>query len=264
MKTSFLFSIFIGSLVFGGSLVSAEKKMDKIGQMIYENTIGGKKEYLTFWGQGSDHSSFGIGHAIWYPAGAEKKCTEQFPALCTYLESRGINFPEWLNETEREKGAPWKTRDEFLADTKRVGELQVLLVATMALQAEYIVDRFNKKLPEIIEATPEEEKEKVKTHCSYLQATPLGNYALVDYCNFKGDGLNPKEESKGQRWGLLQVLQNMQEVTPENAPKAFVASAAVILAQLVQNSSPEYNRTKYLSGWMKRIATYANNKPFEE
>ena len=29
---------------------------------------------------------------------------------------------------------------------------------------------------------------------------------MIDYVNFKGDGLKPTERYKGEGWGLLQVL----------------------------------------------------------
>ena len=61
---------------------------------------------------------------------------------------------------------------------------------------------------------------------------------LIDYLNFKGSGLDPKEQSNGQRWGLLQVLIDMPDsLTEDKVNQAFTISAIKILVALVQNSA---------------------------
>lgn len=236
----------------------------KLGELLYKNEAAGLEKYIAFWNSSESFPSLGICHAIWFPKGIKnKKYTEQFPDLCAFLSSNGIIFPTWLDHA-LSIGAPWKNRDEFIKDTDRVQELRTLLVATTGLQAQYVVDRYKEKIPEIIKASKPEKREVVRGHVIALQKTGLGTYACVDYLNFKGDGLNAKEKSKGQQWGLLQVLEGMKYVDPEKASEAFAASAAVTLAQLVQNSGPEYKRMQFLSGWMKRIATYADRTLFKE
>ncbi len=43
-----------------------------------------------------------------------------------------------------------------------------------------------------------------------------------------------------------------------NIVKAFTVSASKMLLRLIENSAPDYQRVKYLSGWMKRLGTYVN------
>ena len=92
-----------------------------------------------------------------------------------------------------------------------------------------------------------------------MLSCPQGTYALVDYLNFKGNGLSQSEELKGQRWGLLQVLMDMPyNLTAENVNKAFAVSAAKVLLRRIENSAPDYTFIAYLEGWIKRVSTYAN------
>ena len=43
-----------------------------------------------------------------------------------------------------------------------------------------------------------------------VASSPQGCYALVDYVNFKGEGVLSTERYRGQGWGLLQVLEEMR------------------------------------------------------
>ena len=92
-----------------------------------------------------------------------------------------------------------------------------------------------------------------------------GIYVLIDYLNFKGAGLNPREVSNEHRWGLLQVMLDMPDtVTQENVTKAFTISAAKTLIILIQNSAPNYRQIRFLHGWMRRLSSYANESLFSE
>ena len=92
-----------------------------------------------------------------------------------------------------------------------------------------------------------------------VASTANGCYALVDYVNFKGEGVLATERYAGQGWGLLQVLEGMKT---ENAGrqadvKAFAESAKTVLRNRVRNSPPERNEARWLPGWLKRVDTYA-------
>jgi hypothetical protein len=81
---------------------------------------------------------------------------------------------------------------------------------------------------------------------------------MIDYVNFKGEGLKPEENYKGEGWGLLQVLIAME--TPEDAqkaPRAFADAAKQILKRRVENSPPERKEQRWLGGWLNRCETYA-------
>ena len=91
---------------------------------------------------------------------------------------------------------------------------------------------------------------------SQLATDPKGLYALIDYTNFKGEGISPHETYKGQGWGLLQVLQTMQK----NTVADFVVAAKKILTLRVKNSPPERQEEKWLKGWLNRLESYLKLK----
>ncbi len=233
-------------------------EIHKIGRWVFFNETSGKMENMIFWNTHEEFPSLGIGHAIWHLQGHKRIHEEQFPALCQYLKDHGIELPKWL-EKALPLGAPWKTRQAFLKDEKRRAELLELLCSTIDLQAQFMVDRFHAKILEILDVVPVEQRKKVARHIAMLEQTPLGTYALIDYLNFKGSGLNRLADGTPQYWGLLQVLMDIPEnVNKETILKAFTISAAKVLTRRVQESGPEYKLIKFFHGWMKRISTYSD------
>jgi hypothetical protein len=90
--------------------------------------------------------------------------------------------------------------------------------------------------------------------------SPKGCYALVDYVNFKGEGVLATERYAGQGWGLLQVLEGMsQESSGPDAVKNFAESAKRVLTNRVRNSPPARNESRWLPGWLHRINTYVQH-----
>ena len=85
----------------------------RIGQKIWQNECGGSVAGLTSWNAGENFASLGIGHFIWYPAGARGPFEESFPEFVRYVEERGSQAAGFV---AREKGAacPWNSRAEFL------------------------------------------------------------------------------------------------------------------------------------------------------
>jgi len=234
----------------------SQQETEKIGQQIWHNEASGKEELLVFWNQHEAFPSLGIGHTIWPPAGSDVPYTSDFPALCDYFKKNDVVLPAWL-EQSKGIGAPWQSRQEFYDDHERTQELRQLLVKTVGLQTQFMIDRVSQQLPNIIEATPVEKREQITKQIDLLLSIPQGTYTLVDYLNFKGAGLSPKEENNGQRWGLLPVLLDMPDnLTQENVTKAFAVSAAKKLLMRIENSAPDYKYIIFLHGWMKRISTY--------
>jgi hypothetical protein len=89
----------------------------------------------------------------------------------------------------------------------------------------------------------------------------MGMYALIDYVNFKGEGVLKTERYAGQSWGLLQVLEEMHGI--ESGPEAlqeFCKAARAVLARRVMNAPKERNEQKWLPGWEKRINTYCSSE----
>ncbi len=230
----------------------------KIGMQVWQNESNQRKDLLVFWSEHETFPSLGIGHCIWYPKGQDAAYTEGFPLLCNYLQKNGVQLPAWLVQACI-TGAPWKSRDEFLLDKERTTELRNLLSSTINHQINFMIQQLEEQLPLLIAAAPQENQAVVRERFMLLRSTLLGTYALVDYLNFKGSGLNPHEESNGDRWGLLQVLLDMPNgLNEENAPRAFAVSAARMLLRLVGNSAPSYSRFKFFNGWMRRVSSYAN------
>jgi hypothetical protein len=85
--------------------------------------------------------------------------------------------------------------------------------------------------------------------------SPEGLYALVDYVNFKGEGTAPGERYQGEGWGLLQVLGAMAD-RPGEARAAFADAAGLVLTRRVALAPSGRNETRWLEGWLRRIATY--------
>jgi hypothetical protein len=106
----------------------------------------------------------------------------------------------------------------------------------------------------MLAAAPASDRDRIRKNFYRVAGEPLGMYALIDYVNFKGEGISPTERYNGEGWGLLQVLQNMGNgpALPE-----FSKSAAAVLTRRVKNSPPARNEAKWLPGWRNRCATYA-------
>ncbi len=225
----------------------------EIGKRIWKNECAGTVDGLTSWNSGEDFGSFGIGHFIWYPAGKRGPFEESFPKLITYLSSHGVKVADWMRGP-----CPWQTRAQFQADFQgpRLTELRNLLKNTIAAQARFAGQRMEQSLPKMLAAAPAGEREKVKANFYRVAGQPLGLYALMDYVNFKGEGVSPTERYDGQSWGLLQVLETMPT---SGAPlPAFAKAATQVLTRRVKNSPPARNEAKWLPGWSNRCATYAN------
>jgi hypothetical protein len=238
---------------FSQSIQLSSSQAEHIGRRIWKNESGGTSSGLTAWNAGEDFASLGIGHFIWYPAGRRGPFEESFPPLLQYLVSNGIAVPGWLKIAD---ACPWSDRAQFLADQQspRMKELRALLGATVALQASFAVSRLEQALPKMLEAVPKIEREKIRHTFFRVAAAPLGPYALVDYVNFKGEGILPTERYRGQGWGLLQVLEAMGDGP---ALSEFSRAANRVLTRRVANSPPEHGEQRWLQGWRNRIGTYA-------
>lgn len=222
----------------------------EIGRRIWKNECAGTINGLTSWNQGEDFASLGIGHFIWYPAGKKGPFEESFPRLMRYLKEQGKPVGDWMLGP-----CPWSTRAEFLAafQSPRAVELRRLLAATVAEQARFASQRLEGALPKMLEAARPIVRGRIRTNFSRIAAEPLGYYALVDYVNFKGEGVNSTERYKGKGWGLLQALEIMG-----NGPAlpAFSAAADQVLTQRTKNAPPSRNESQWLPGWRNRLRTY--------
>ncbi len=230
-----------------------------IGQRIWLNESSGKVEGLTAWNQGEEFPSFGVGHFLWYPPGLEARFIETFPDLVIYLNNQGVRLPEWLVNTP---DCPWTTREAFLAEfqSPKMRQLRTLLATTLEHQVNFMIRRLERSLPKMLATLDSEQaRQHVRTQFYRVAGERRGIYALVDYVNFKGEGVASGERYQGEGWGLLQVLREMPDHS--NRPvKEFVNAAETVLKRRVKNSPVERNEKRWLLGWLNRLNTY--NMPF--
>lgn len=258
---STLIAIAVGFLTAGTALAelrltSADAR--KIGQRLWQNECAGTVEGLTSWNKGEDFPSLGIGHFIWYPKGVRPTFQESFPAMIRHLESRGAKAPAWVTSARH---CPWSTRESFLAEKNgpRLSGLRAYLARTVPLQAEFAALRARQALPKVLSAAPAGRRAELQRRYDAVATTPQGVYALVDYVNFKGEGVNPAECYRGHGWGLLQVLEEMKSGRPGPAAAAeFSAAAKRVLGRRIAHAPrPE---GQWRAGWFSRCDSYA--RPF--
>jgi hypothetical protein len=241
--------------VSGLSLTLSRADASRIGKKIWQNECNGTVAGLTSWNEGENFASLGIGHFIWYPRGARGPFEESFPKLVHFISARGAKLPAPLL-TSSEPACPWNSRTEFLAaeNTPPMKQLRQFLVDTVDLQAQFLVARLEAALPKMTAEVAPASRATVERKFYRVAATPQGCYALVDYVNFKGEGVLETERYRGQGWGLLQVLEEMER--DDSALESFARSAETVLRRRVQNSPLERRESRWLPGWLNRIATY--------
>ncbi|MFN3653481.1 MAG: hypothetical protein ACK47B_28210 [Armatimonadota bacterium] len=230
-----------------------DRELDSIGRRIWQNECGGRRDGLTSWNAGEQFASLGIGHFIWYPSGKRGPFDEAFPGLASYLAENGADVPAWVLD----RPCPWSTRAEFQADFRspRMNELRDLLASTIRLQTQYIVQRMEASLPKVLAAAPAAQREKVRTGFERMLGSSRGTFALIDYVNFKGEGIKETERYQGHGWGLLQVLAGMKGTTRDPV-KEFSDSAVAVLTRRVKNSPPARGEARWLTGWKNRVRAY--------
>jgi len=245
-----------GGTSSGGGPSVAE--MRRIGEKIFNNEAGGDKNKLVHWNNGEDFAAMGIGHYTWYPPGRKQRFGNTFPDLINYMSRRGSPPPSWVKFAVA-RGAPWYSKQELdrVKHTQQVQQLIHYLYQTRGLQAEHIVDRSKRALQKFVKATPPNLKKLVAQNINALANTRGGWYPLIDYVNFKGEGMNRHGGYRGQNWGMLQVLEIMRPSQPgPQALNNFADAAYAVLARRVRNSPPQNNEAKWLAGWRNRINTY--------
>jgi hypothetical protein len=231
----------------------------KIGKRVWQNECGGTISGLTSWNQGEDFASLGIGHFIWYPKGNRGPFEESFPQVVNFISSRGAKLPALLLGTSRGQPCPWNSRAEFLKaqNSTEMNQLRRFLADTIDLQAEFLVARLEAALPKMLAESAPADRNNVQQQFERLTKTPQGCYALIDYVNFKGEGVLHTERYQGQGWGLLQVLQAMRGNSDSGAPDEFARAAKMVLTRRVQNAPPDRHESRWLTGWLRRVNSYS-------
>lgn len=247
-------------------------ELTAIGHKIYQNETGGNSKYLIAWNNGESFASLGIGHFIWFPKGLESPFTETFPNFIAFLQQQDVPVPQWLLENN---DCPWDTQDTFkkAQGSEQMKSLRQLLENTFDHQVAFIAQRMQASLALMQDSikqensilTARERKSKIlNDRFNKLASTELGLYALIDYVNFKGEGISQSERYQNKGWGLKQVLLNMdyqQDLASTNIHLAFAQSCDAMLTRRVALSSikgeaQKATETKWLKGWRKRCRTY--------
>jgi hypothetical protein len=253
-----LASFATGILAFPGVTLSHSEAI-KIGKKIWQNECNGTVTGLTSWNEGENFASLGIGHFIWYPKDERGPFEESFPKLVSFLSSRGAKLPGLLAEAAQTP-CPWNSRSEFLRaqQTAEMKQLRRFLADTVDLQTDFLIARLQGALPKMLAETAPSERANVRQQFDRLASTPQGCYALVDYVNFKGEGVLHTERYQGQGWGLLQVLEGIHGgARGEAAVKEFARSAKAVLIRRVRNAPAERHESRWLPGWIRRVSSYA-------
>ena len=239
------------------SIALKPAELDWVGQKIFHNECAGQFQCLVHWNVGEAFPSLGVGHFIWYPEGVNERFVESFPALVEYMKQRQMNIPLWLRELEP-FDSPWPDKSAFEAveNSVRVAELREFLAGTQGIQAEFIVRRAQSSLAEIVESVPENRRAQMKTDLEALGSSPGGIYALLDYVNFKGEGLADAERYNGEGWGLRQVLLAMEPNPEIETLERFRNAAARVLTRRAENAVNPIEKNRWLEGWLKRLETY--------
>tara|TARA_B100000927_G_scaffold85757_1_gene69029 strand:+ start:3804 stop:4667 length:864 start_codon:yes stop_codon:yes gene_type:complete len=228
----------------------------RIGMKIWKNESGGKESGLTHWNVGEEFPSLGIGHFIWYPHGFDGRWTETWPEFVKFAQARrSLNIPAVALLPD----CPWRGREEFQREFNgpALSGLRRWLAATIELQTDFIMAKSRAALPKIMNAAPASRRAHIKDCYEKVATTVNGAYSLIDYVNFKGDGTNPREQYRGQGWGLMWVLKEMLPVpTGQAAAREFAAAAKRCLDRRVQNSPPDRGEQRWTAGWHNRCNTY--------
>ncbi|MEI7751481.1 MAG: hypothetical protein WCJ71_05240 [Candidatus Omnitrophota bacterium] len=259
------FCIFSASTSLWAGSQDTPMTADELGclqKMIYFNECSGRVERMVTWNTDEDFPSFGLGHFIWYPQGKKGPYRALFPEFLSFLEAQKTEIPAWIKALPTRE-APWQNREEFLSDlsSERMTALKNFLDQTQRFQTQFIIYRVKGILPRMLAAIPEGKRPEIELKFNEIENDPKGMFALIDYVNFKGEGILETERSQGQGWGLLQVLEEMR--TPEKKEAAleeFVRAAKKVLENRVKNAPPEKDCSKRLGGWKARVKNYLKIK----
>src|SRR5213596_3381114 len=229
----------------------------KIGQRVWQNECNGTVSGLTSWNQGEDFASLGIGHFIWYPKGRRGPFEESFPKVVSFISKRGGKLPTLLLRSG-EQPCPWNSRAEFLRaqHTVEMNQLRQFLAGTIDLQAEFLIGRLESALPKMLDEAAPAQRGNVQQQFDRLARTQQGCYAIVDYVNFKGEGVLHTERYQGQGWGLLQVLESMHGTGDADAVDEFARAARATLTRRVHNAPVGRHESRWLTGWIRRVNSY--------
>ncbi|MBU2583679.1 MAG: hypothetical protein KJ622_18375 [Alphaproteobacteria bacterium] len=235
----------------------------KVGHQVWLNETGGERDAITSWNSTEDFASLGIGHFIWFPEGLDSPFVESFPTMMEFLRRRGAQPPDWL-DVSPVPPSPWRSKRDFEAafNSAKMQGLRAFLLDTKGLQAQFLALRMQEALPRILASIADAgERSHVRTQFDRVVEASRDLYPLIDYINFKGEGISAAEAFPNARtgepegWGLKQVLLHMQgaSIEPEDVLSEFADAAAFALKRRIANNPRD---RVWERGWLSRVDTY--------
>lgn len=241
----------------GGKISLSAADAEAIGKKIWKNECAGTVEGLTTWNTGEDFPSLGIGHFIWYVDGRPGPFDESFPKLIGYMEANQVAVPRWVADAE---SSPWKSSAEFNSakNSPQMKELRQFLANTVPTQTNFIVLRLEQALPKMKVATKDAgNRRRLEENFYKVASSRTGVYALIDYVNFKGEGVKAEEKYNDVGWGLRDVLLEMKKTSEgQAAANEFSEAAKRTLKRRIANSPPSRGESRWEAGWMNRCESY--------
>lgn len=235
---------------------------DKVGRQVWMNESGGRPEGVTAWNEAEDFPSLGIGHFIWFKAGGHPQFEESFPRVVAYMRAKGARPPAWL-DTRPVPPCPWQSKAQFYREfqSPRMVELRRFLLDTVPLQTQYLLERAEAAVPKMLAVLPQRaERVHLVGQLERIVRSSPDLYPLIDYVNFKGEGISAKEtafDAQRQRpegWGMRWLLVEMRGT--ETGPAAlaeFSRAAKAVLDRRIKNHPAS---ARWRLGWHKRCDTY--------
>jgi len=263
MRAILLAIVLLLTILDAKELTLTKSQADKIASKIWQNEGSGRKSMLVHWNKGEEFVSVGIGHFIWFTKDKPMWFWEAFPPMLEYITARGANPPRWLRS---QKHSVWDSYKEWKKakkkNSKKMVELTNFMNRTKGLQARFMLHRLNISFPKILKYAKARKQGKiVEQNYNRLLYDKKGNistqgaYILIDYINFKGDGINKGERYQGKGWGLYQVLTRMN-LKDKNPYRAFSKAGKVVLERLTKICPPKRNLKRFKKGWFNRMDTY--------
>ena len=254
--------IFLGR-VWGAELRLSDAQAEEIAHRIWLNEGSGKRSKLVWWNKGEEFASVGIGHFIWYTADKPMWFWEAFPPMLRFWIEHGARPPRWLTPRTH---CVWNSYEEWRrakrSKSRKMRELTDFMDRTKGLQARFMLQRLNASWPKILAyARAHGQGRIVERNYRRLlyrkdgSVDPRGAYILIDYINFKGDGINKGERYQGKGWGLYQVLTRMDPADPDPY-HAFAVAGKKVLDRLTRIAPPERRLWRFKKGWFNRMDTY--------
>jgi hypothetical protein len=233
-----------------------ESDLNEVAQKIYKNECNADINNLVVWNQDEHFLSAGIGHFIWYHKSEKNlKYVESFPDLIEFMHQNGVTLPYFLKES---RSNPWRTKEAYLKDTKIKKDLQQFMISTIDFQTKYLIERLNRAVPKMMDLASD--KRAFKDQFLRVFNSRGGLYALVDYVNFKGEGIAQSERYNNQGWGLLQVLECMRgEERGKKALSEFSECAKKVLRERLHNAPDKTIEKRWIKGWIKRAESYTKH-----